>query len=62
MINYKYLNWCLKNMERGVYSPLTIEKILAKTHHLWTNGNLTLAQYRDLILRCEALEITKGDD
>lgn len=61
MINYNYLQWCLTNMERGVYSPLSVSQILAKTHHLRTKGNLTVKEFNELIHRCEALD-KKGDD
>lgn len=60
MINYNCLSWCLNNMERGVYSPLSISQILAKTHHLRTKGNLTVKEFNELILRCETY--MKGDD
>lgn len=61
MINYNYLSWCLNNMERGIYSPLSISQILAKTHHLRTKGNLTVKEFNELIHRCEAFD-KKGDD
>ena len=55
MINFNYLRWCIENMKRGIYSPLSLEKILAKTHHLYTKGNLTVKEYRWLLMECEAL-------
>lgn len=55
MINYNYLKWCLTNIKRGIYSPLSVEKILAKTHHLYTKGNLTVKEFEWLKIECEAL-------
>ena len=52
MINFNYLRWCIENMKRGVYSPLSVEKILAKTHHLYTKGNLTVKEYRRRRMEC----------
>lgn len=54
MINFNYLRWCIENMKRGVYSPLSVEKILAKAHHLYTKGNLTVKEYRWLLMECES--------
>ena len=55
MINFNYLSRCIENMKRGVYSPLSVEKILAKTHSLYNNGNLTVKEYRWLLIECESL-------
>lgn len=55
MINFNYLSRCIENMKRGGYSPLAVEKILAKTHHLYTKGNLTVKEYRWLLIECESL-------
>ena len=54
MINYNYLKWCLSNIKRGIYSPLSVEQILLKTHHLRTKGNLTVEEFEWLKLECEA--------
>lgn len=55
MTNFNYLRWCIENMKRGVYSPLSVENILAKTHNLYTKGNLTVKEYRWLLIECESL-------
>jgi hypothetical protein len=55
MISFNYLYSSIENMKRGVYSPLSVEKILAKTHHLYTKGNLTVKEYRWLLMECESL-------
>lgn len=55
MINYNYLQWCIRNIKRGIYSPLSPEQILSKTHHLRTKGNLTVAEFEWLKIECEAL-------
>lgn len=54
MINFNYLSRCIENMKRGVYSPLSLENILAKTHILYTKGNLTVKEYRWLLIECES--------
>lgn len=61
MINFNYLRWCIENMKRGVYSPLSVEKILAKTYHLYNKGNLTVKEFRWLLIECESF-IGKEDD
>lgn len=55
MINFNYLQWCINNMKRGIYSPLSLEQILSKTHHLRTKGNLTVREFEWLKIECEAL-------
>lgn len=54
MINFNYLSRCIENMKRGVYSPLSAENILAKTHSLYTKGSLTVKEYRWLLMECES--------